>query len=349
MRMDISELQAKRTELEAQLQTVAASGDTSKLEKLSREHKRIAHHLDLLTEKKLIEQQLTEARSILSNADDELAAFAREEESRLIQRQTELQQILTDLNQPHDPLDERDAIVEIRAGAGGDESGLFAAELCRMYTHYAEAQGWHTHLISTNRTGIGGYKEVIVEINGTDVFGKLRYESGVHRVQRVPETEKAGRVHTSTATVAILPIVEESDMTIRPEDIKLEVSTASGHGGQSVNTTYSAVKLTHLPSGISVQCQDERSQKQNREKAIEILRARVYAMEQEKRRQKESSTRKLQIGTGDRSEKIRTYNFPQNRLTDHRIKQNFHNLAAVMDGDIEEIIAAVQLAAKKQS
>ena len=241
-----------------------------------------------------------------------------------------------------DPLDEREAIIEIRAGAGGDEAALFAAELFRMYVRFCEKQNFSSQTVSTNRIGIGGYKEVILEVHGDGAFGLLRWESGVHRVQRVPATEKNGRVHTSTVTVAVLPVVEERDVKIKPEDVKIEVTTSSGHGGQSVNTTYSAIRLLHVPTGITVSCQDERSQKQNREKAFEVLRARIFAFEEQKRREKDSSIRKQQIGTGDRSEKIRTYNFPQDRMTDHRIKQNFHSLPTIMDGGLLPIISAVK-------
>jgi peptide chain release factor 1 len=235
--------------------------------------------------------------------------------------------------------------MEIRAGAGGDESALFAAELFRLYSRFAERQGWKTNLLSTNRIGIGGFKEVVFEITGRpasgNVFASLKHEAGVHRVQRVPATEKSGRVHTSTVTVAVLPEVEEMDLKIDPKELKIETSTARGHGGQSVNTTYSAIRLTHLPTGITVSCQDERSQQQNRAKAMLIMRSRLLAHYESQRSQQERQRRANQIGTGDRSEKIRTYNFPQDRLTDHRLKRNWHNLAAIMDGEIGEIMKAL--------
>lgn len=343
----IPELTAKRDALEQELQVAATAGDGKKLEQLSREHKRVVEHLGLLGDQQSLQEQLVDTASALEDPD--LAALATEDHTRITKELAAVAEKLRVLEQPVDPMDERGALVEIRAGAGGDESGLFAAELCRMYTRFAENHGWHPHLVSTNRTGIGGYKEAIIEIPTPGAFGLLRWESGVHRVQRVPETEKAGRVHTSTATVAVLPIVEEVDVSIKPEDIKMEVTTSSGHGGQSVNTTYSAVRLLHIPTGITVQCQDERSQKQNREKGMNIMRARVFAFEEEKKRKAATEQRKQQIGTGDRSEKIRTYNFPQNRLTDHRIKQNFHNLTGVMEGELDDIIAAVQTAAHQPS
>lgn len=243
---------------------------------------------------------------------------------------------------PPDPLDKKNIIVEIRAGAGGDESSLFAAELMRAYSLYAEKQGWKTESISSNRSDVGGFKEVIFSISGRNVYSQLKFESGVHRVQRVPETEKQGRVHTSTVTVAVLPEAEEVDLKIDPKDLVIEATTSTGAGGQSVNTTYSAVRVQHIPTGLIVYCQDERSQKQNKERALTIMRARLYALEQERLHKEREEARRGQVGTGDRSEKIRTYNFPQDRVTDHRIQQNFHNITAIMDGELDPLIHALK-------
>ncbi len=288
----------------------------------------------------------------LAGGKDELAEIAKEEIKVIARRIENLENEIETLLIPTDPLDEKNIIVEIRAGAGGDESALFAAELFRMYAKFAEAQGWRTHIISASRNDIGGYKEVVFEIIGKRVYSKMKYESGVHRVQRVPETEKSGRVHTSTVTVAVLPEFEAVDIDIPMKDLEITANTSSGHGGQSVNTTYSAIKIVHLPTGISAQSQDERSQAQNREKALAVIRSRVAAFYQEQREKEYKDKRKSQIGTGDRSEKIRTYNFPQDRVTDHRINQNFNQIHMLMAGKIEAIINALidaDLKLKKQA
>ncbi|MFA5030105.1 MAG: peptide chain release factor 1 [Patescibacteria group bacterium] len=342
-----STLETKKSELEKELTRPDIAQNSRELSKIGKELQHIERILSLMGDVTRLEKDLQDIEEILSGQDFELRELAQsEQQSKQDELETKRQELGVALVPP-DPQDGRNVIIEIRAGAGGDEAGLFAAELYRMYIRYAEAKHWKVQSVTTNRTGIGGYKEVIFEIHGTDVYADLKFESGVHRVQRVPETEKSGRVHTSTVTVAIIPIVEEADMSIKPEDVKVEATTSTGHGGQSVNTTYSAIRATHIPTGITVSCQNERSQKQNKEKAFEILRSRVFALEEEKKRAKESALRKNKIGTGDRSEKIRTYNFPQDRLTDHRIKQNFHGLSGIMDGDISRLIETLKLESQK--
>ena len=288
---------------------------------------------------KQVQEELSDTRSLLQeNLGSEMSELALEEIASLEDEAEDLEQELRAFLLPKDPNDEKNVIVEIRAGTGGEEAALFAGDLYRMYSRYAENKGWKTQILSSSSTGIGGFKEVIFLVEGKGAYSHLQYESGVHRVQRVPLTESSGRIHTSAATVAILPEMDEVEVTIAPEDLRIDVYRSSGHGGQSVNTTDSAVRITHLPTGLVVTCQDERSQLQNKLRAMAILRARLYAMEQSKQMAQVEQSRRSQVLSGDRSEKIRTYNFPQNRVTDHRIGLTSHRLEGILDGELDEFV-----------
>lgn len=311
--------------------------------KYVKEHAAIEDIVLKYREYKKVLEDIEATKELLSSNDEELKEMAEEELSQLEEKKEKLLEEIKILLIPKDPNDEKNVIMEIRAGAGGEEAALFAHDLFRMYSMYAEKKGWKVEIMSSNETDIGGFKEVILNISGKGAYSRLKYESGVHRVQRVPTTEAGGRIHTSTATVAVLPEVEEVDVEINPNDIKIDVFRSGGHGGQSVNTTDSAVRVTHIPTGIVVTCQDERSQIQNRERALKILRAKLYEMALEEQQREIAETRKSQVGTGERSERIRTYNFPQGRVTDHRIGLTLYRLQEVLNGDLDEIIEALIL------
>ena len=326
-------------ELMLELNNPSVAEDQRKFRKLMKEQADLAPIVDAYKQYKQAKQDVEDSLALLDEeSDEEMKELAKEELADAKKRIEELEQELKILLLPKDPNDEKNVIVEIRAGAGGDEAALFASELYRMYVHYAESQHWKTEMINVSESGIGGMKEVEFMITGHGAYSKLKYESGVHRVQRVPETESGGRIHTSTATVAIMPEAEEFDVVIDDKDIRIDVMRASGNGGQCVNTTDSAVRLTHIPTGIVIYSQTEKSQLQNKEKAFRLLRSKLYDLELEKKQNAEAAERRSQIGTGDRSEKIRTYNFPQGRVTDHRIKLTLYKIDAIMDGDIQELI-----------
>jgi peptide chain release factor 1 len=311
---------------------------------LGREHQRLAQVVELSKTLQRYDDELAEVRELVAVDDPEMAAEARAEQGRLTASIADIDERLKPLLVPHDPLDDRNAIVEIRAGTGGDEAALFAAELYRMYIRYCEKKRWKVETISLADASLGGLKEAIFKVEGAGAFGEMRGESGVHRVQRVPATEAQGRIHTSAATVAVLPEAEELDLKIEDKDLRIDVFRASGPGGQSVNTTDSAVRITHLPTGLVVSQQDQKSQLQNKLKGMEVLRARLLDLKVSEQEAERSKLRKSQVSTGDRSAKIRTYNFPQNRITDHRINYTTHDLAAIMNGDIYQLIEALKLA-----
>ena len=326
-------------DITAELGNPDVVNDQNRFRKLMKEQSSLAPLIATYTEYKNCKQTIEDSLQLLDEeSDEELKELAKEELNEAKKRVEELENEIKILLLPKDPNDDKDIIVEIRAGAGGDEAALFAAELFRMYTHYVESKGWKVEVVNADETGIGGMKEIEFMVKGQGAYSVLKYESGVHRVQRVPETESGGRIHTSTITVAIMPEAEEIDFELDLNDCKFDVFRASGNGGQCVNTTDSAVRLTHIPTGIVISCQDEKSQLKNKDKALKVLRSRLYDMELQKRHDAEAEARRSQVGTGDRSEKIRTYNFPQGRVTDHRIKLTLHKLDSIMNGDIQEII-----------
>ncbi len=338
----LAAIEGRFEELTAEMGRPEVAADYGRLQALARERAALEQTVLLYRDERAVERALGDARAIVAEGGDpEMVALAKEEIATLTQRREELEERLRSALLPRDPHDERNVIVEIRAGAGGDEAALFAADLYRMYGRYADRRSWHTEVLTFNETGIGGFKEIIFEVRGSGAYSRLKYERGVHRVQRVPRTEAQGRLHTSTATVAVLPEAQEVDVEIGEDDLRVDIFHASGHGGQNVNKVASAVRLTHLPSGLVVSCQDERSQLKNRMKAMAVLRARLLAIKEREQHEEISETRRSQVGAGERSEKIRTYNFPQDRVTDHRIGLTVHNLSAILDGEIDELIDAV--------
>ena len=335
----LQELVDRYEELGVRLNEPQVIGDQLLWQKLMREHAGLMPLVEAYQKYKKAKQDEEDAKLILEEEKDEdLRQLAKDELSESREMVDHLEQELKILLLPKDPNDDKNVFVEIRGGAGGDEAALFAAQLYRMYGRYAERRGWKTELASLNENGLGGFKEVVFMVQGRGAYSRLKYESGVHRVQRVPVTESGGRIHTSTVTVAVLPEAEEVDVEIDPNDIRVDVFRSSGNGGQCVNTTDSAVRITHYPTGIVISCQDEKSQLKNKDKAMKVLRARLYEMELAKQQAEISADRKSQVGTGDRSEKIRTYNFPQTRVTDHRIKLTTHRIDEIMDGELDEVI-----------
>jgi peptide chain release factor 1 len=337
-------------ELEKRLSDSDIMKDIETYRSLMVERSHLEPIIEALAKMRELSTEIEEAELMINDeSDKQLVELAKEELVYLKDELEELEQKSKKLLVPPDPMEGKNIIMEIRAGTGGDEAALFAADLFTMYSRYAESKRWKIEIISGHETGIGGFKEIIYSISGKNVFGTLRWESGAHRVQRVPETESGGRIHTSAVTVAVLPEAEETDIEIRPEDLKVDVMRSSGPGGQSVNTTDSAVRLTHLPTGLVVTCQDEKSQIKNRAKALRVLRSRLYELEEEKKARERADNRKTQVGSGDRSERIRTYNFPQNRITDHRINLTLYKLDLVMAGELEEVIDALRLAAGEEA
>jgi peptide chain release factor 1 len=341
---------AQLEQIDARLADPAVMSDINAYKELMKERSHLEPIVEAYNTLTSLASQIEDAELMLKEEDDsEIIAMAKEEIRVLKEEKEQLEIDSKLLLLPPDPLEGKNIIMEIRAGTGGDEAALFAADLFRMYSHFAEKNRWKVEIISSSETGIGGFKEVIFSVSGKNVYGNLRYESGVHRVQRVPETESGGRIHTSAVTVAVLPEAEDTDIEIKQEELKIDVMRSGGPGGQSVNTTDSAVRLTHLPTGLVVICQDEKSQIKNKAKALRVLRSRLFDLEEDRKAKERSDNRKSQVGTGDRSERIRTYNFPQNRITDHRINLTLYKLELALQGDINEIIESLKIASAEEA
>ena len=341
----LKKIKEKFNQINQQLSDPQLLNDRAKIISLSKERSELADIVEAYDEYLKILRNIEENEEIIStNVDKELTNLAEEELKELEEKKFKLEEEIKILLLPKDPDDNKDVIFEIRAGTGGEEAALFAGDLFRMYSRYAEIKGWKVELIDINETGLGGFKEVVFSVTGNNIFGELKFESGVHRVQRVPETEGSGRVHTSAASVAVLPEAEDVQVDINTNDLKIDVFRSGGAGGQNVNKVETAIRITHLPTGIVVQCQDERSQLKNRQKAMKVLRARLYDLELKRHTDEISAKRKNMVGSGDRSDKIRTYNFPQNRVTDHRIGLTLYNLSNIMEGELDELIEQLKLA-----
>jgi peptide chain release factor 1 len=341
LRLRLREIEEKFETVQTQLSDPGISSKPDELRKLSKLSSDLQRIVQRWRELQEIESRLSDARVLANDSDPDLAAMAREEIAELEPKVPLLEAEIEVLLLPKDPLDDKNIIVEIRAGTGGDEAALFAGDLLRLYTRYAERKGWKVELLSSNPTELNGFKEVIFSITGDRVYSQMKFEAGGHRVQRVPATEAQGRIHTSAATVAIMPEAEEVDIVVRNEDLRIDVYRSGGPGGQSVNTTDSAVRITHIPTGLVVQCQDEKSQIKNKAKALKVLRSRLLEREIQRQQDEQAAARKGQVGSGDRSERIRTYNFPQNRLTDHRINLTTYNLDRVMEGELDQFVEAL--------
>ncbi len=345
----LENLEKRFEDLERQLSSPEVLSDQERYRKLTKAHADLKEVVDVFRRHKELAAQLQDSRALLNDPDAEIKAMAQEETKSLQEALDALEKELTLMLLPKDPMDDKNIILEIRAGTGGEEASLFAGDLFRMYTRYAEGKGWKVELMSASDSDSGGYKEVIALIAGNRAYSHLKFEAGTHRVQRVPATESQGRIHTSAATVAIMPEAEEADVELKPEELRFDVYRSSGPGGQSVNTTDSAVRVTHIPTGISVAMQDEKSQHKNKAKALTVLKSRLLQAEQERLQAEHAETRRAQVGSGDRSERIRTYNFPQGRVTDHRVNLTLYKLEAVMEGDIQELVDALTTAAQTEA